>query len=243
MTQAIILAGGLGTRLRDLYPDRPKALVPILGRPFLQWQLEWLARGGVTDVLIAAGYKADMIAGWVEGQFQVPGSKFQVGVSAEPRPLGTAGGLKYVEGLIRGDRFYVLNGDSLVPNLIFQTLEKSAGVFPSIGKSAPGAVIAVARIEESGRYGTVEFDAGGRVTAFREKAERKAGWINGGVYLMSRATLGLVEPGKNLSIETDLFPEMARRGLLRVFPADAPLLDMGTPEGIRAMEAYLAAPS
>lgn len=233
--QAVLLAGGLGTRLRSQYPDRPKALVPIAGKPFLEWQMEWLARGGVSDVHIAAGHLAEVLVGWLAGR---PESALRITLSAEPAPLGTAGGLRYVEPHLRSDPFLVLNGDSLLPNLDFQSLEKTAADFPMIGKS--GAVLAVTCVNEAGRYGTVEFDDAGLVTAFREKARRKAGWINGGVYLMRRAILNSIEPGKNLSIETDIFPELALAGLLGVFRAEPPLLDMGTPEGITAMESFLA---
>ncbi len=226
--QAVILAGGLGTRLRELYPDRPKGLVPILGKPFLEWQIEWLRRGGVEHVHVAAGHMAEKIAEWAK---RFP----QVSVSTEPRPLGTAGGLKFVESHLESDPFLVLNGDSLMPELSFQSLEKRHA-----NSSNVWTTIVVARIEEAGRYGTVEFDDAGGVTAFREKAERKAGWINGGVYLMSRRTLGLIEIGKSVSIETDLFPQMTARGELRAFKATGPMLDMGTPDGIRVMEAYLS---
>lgn len=246
--QAIILLGGKGTRLQTLYSDRPKALVPIAGRPFIEWQLEWLGRGAVHGVHFAAGYKADVLDKWLTSRkgsgsvLRVSSFEFQVSLSTEPSPLGTGGGLKHVESDIRSDPFLVLNGDSLMPNMSFQSLEKSAAVFPMIGKShEPRAVLAVTRIEESGRYGTVEFDAQHRVTAFREKAERSGGWVNGGVYLMNRAALAQIEPGKALSIETDIFPEMARRGQLRVYQAEPPLLDMGTPEGIASMETWLAA--
>ena len=233
--QAIILAGGQGTRLRELHPNTPKALVPIAGKPFLEWQLEWLARGGVTDFHIAAGHLASQIETWTGNQ-----SSFLITVSREPQALGTGGGLKYVEPFIKSDPFYVINGDSLMPNLDFQSLEKFHRDFPMIGKS-PAALttLAVSRIESAGRYGTVEFDGHGTITAFREKAGRDAGWINGGVYLMSRSTLEGIPSNANVSIETDLFPGLAAKGLLAAFRGEPPMLDMGTPDGIRAMETYL----
>ncbi len=238
--QAIILLGGKGTRLSALYPDRPKALAPVAGRPFLVWQLEWLARGGVTDVHLAAGHLASVLQSQLSTlQSQVSGPTPHVSsltLSVEPEPLGTGGGLKFVEPFIRSDPFLVLNGDSLLPRLDFQSLEKAHAGF-----SNHWTTIAVTRMESAGRYGTVEFDAAQRVTAFREKAERQGGWVNGGVYLMDRCALALMEPGKNLSIETDVFPEMARQGRLRVCSCPGPLLDMGTPDGLAALEAFLSA--
>ncbi|MCX6993484.1 MAG: sugar phosphate nucleotidyltransferase, partial [Kiritimatiellaeota bacterium] len=104
---------------------------------------------------------------------------------------------------------------------------------------------AITRIESAGRYGTVEFDARKRVTAFREKAAhtggvgRTGGWINGGVYLARQALLSHIETDKKLSLETDIFPALCAGGQIAVFPAEPPLLDMGTPDGIQTMERYL----
>jgi NDP-sugar pyrophosphorylase family protein len=251
--QAVILCGGRGTRLSTLYADRPKALVPITGRPFLTWQLEWLARGGVTDVHLAAGHLADVLGAWLAEQArgqpeQVSGFKFQVSsfwlrctLSTEPAPLGTGGGLKFVEPHLVSDPFLVLNGDSLMPRLDFQALEKAHVEFSKPWKTAGAATLAVTRIAEAGRYGTVEFDAAQRITAFREKASRTEGFINGGVYLMDRGLLAAIESGKNISIEADTFPALAAAGRLQAAEFPPPLLDMGTPEGIRALEAFLAA--
>ena len=237
--QAIILLGGKGTRLSAMYPDLPKALVPIAGKPFLEWQLEWLARGGVTEFHLAAGHLAGQIETWANNQ-----RSFRITVSREPQALGTGGGLKFVEPFLKSDPFYVVNGDSLMPNLDFQSLETFHRNFPMIGKSNTKSsrdwtTIAVSRIESAGRYGTVEFNELGTITAFREKAGRDAGWVNGGVYLMSRGTLGGIPPDTNVSIETDLFPQLAAKGWLAAFRGEPPLLDMGTPDGIRAMEACL----
>ncbi|MBN1270391.1 MAG: NTP transferase domain-containing protein [Kiritimatiellae bacterium] len=237
---AIVLLGGAGTRLRKLFPDLPKALVPVAGRPFLQWQIEWLAQGGVERVHLAAGYKAAALHAHLESE--ISNLKSEISLSEEPEPLGTAGGLRFAAEQVAGDAFLVVNGDSLLPNLDFQALEKTAAIFPRIGKMASAqalATLAVTRIEESGRYGTVEFDGTGLVRAFREKADHSAGWINGGVYLVCRSVLDRIEPGRNLSLETDIFPALAREGRLKAHECPPPLLDMGTPNGLRAMEDYL----
>ena len=256
--QAVILCGGKGTRLSTLFADRPKALVPVAGRPFLAWQLDWLARGGITAVHLAAGHMSDVLGQWLQEQArgqkaevggqqsELSGFKFQVSgfwlrctLSTEPAPLGTGGGLKYVEPHLCSDPFLVLNGDSLMPRLDFQALAKAHAVFFRPWKNSGAATLAVTRIAEAGRYGTVEFDAAHRITAFREKASRTEGCINGGVYLMDRGLLAAIEPGKNISIETDTFPALAAAGRLQAVEFPQPLLDMGTPEGIRAMETFL----
>lgn len=226
--QAVILAGGLGTRLRELHPDRPKGLVPILGKPFLEWQIRWLESGGVSRVHIAGGYMADKIADWSK-------RLSRVSVSAEPSPLGTAGGLKYVEPHLHSDPFLVMNGDSLLPGMNFQGLESAHRI------SSKPVTIAVTHMEQAGRYGTVEFDESNSLTAFREKANHDRGWINAGIYLMDRSILASIEPNKNLSLETDIFPALAARRQIGVFKIAGPLLDMGTPDGIKVMEDWLAA--
>ena len=255
--QAILLVGGRGTRLSSLYADRPKALVPVAGRPFLERQVELLVRSGIRRIHLAAGHLADQLAEWLRerGTAEAP-DRFrwggaQVSISREPAPLGTGGGLKFIEPWIETDPFLVLNGDSLLPRLDFPMFgkneaefskqwEKTGVHFPNIGQCPPGW-LAVTRIEEAGRYGTVDFDKDGRVLAFREKAQREGGWVNGGVYLLSRVLLSAIEPGRSLSLETDIFPAWAAAGLLRAFRAPPPLLDMGTPEGLSAMSAFFAA--
>ena len=228
---ALILVGGLGTRLQSLFPDRPKALVPILGRPFIERQIAWLHAQGVTSVHLAAGHKAAMLEDWARDWKSAP---LPVTVSIEPLPLGTAGGLKFVEPFVRGEIFIVLNGDSLLPRLDLRAMLRAHH------ENKAAVTFAVTRIGQNGRYGTVEFDGSNRLTAFLEKAERTGGWVNGGVYAMNRAVLAGIAPGKNLSLETDVFPALTKAGTLRVFHCDPPLLDMGTPDGIRAMEKFLA---
>jgi len=240
--QAVVVCGGMGTRLRGLHPGVPKALVRVAGRPFIEWQIEWLARGGIRHVHLAAGYLAKAVQALAENEFTGTESGVSLTCSAEPAPLGTGGGLRFVEPFIRSDPFLVINGDSLLPNLdwsrlreSFQPLERSV---PEV--SNPWTVLAVTRIGESGRYGTVEFDERGRITAFREKAEREGGWVNGGVYRMNRAVLDLIPPDRGASLESDVFPRMARAGQLRAFEAPPPLLDMGTPEGLSVLERFLS---
>ncbi len=264
MTQAVILCGGKGTRLSALYSDRPKILVPIAGRPFLEWQLEWLGRNGITDIHLAAGHKADVLREWLESNNQAPecasrqknpdstsarrpvritlrGSPgvFQISFSTEPAPLGTGGGLRFVDPWVRGDPFFVMNGDSLSPYLDFEAMLAAHRREGATGPSRRSVTIAVTRINEAGRYGTVEFDAGGRVTAFREKAQREAGCVNAGVYLVSRSVLASIPPERSVSLETDVFPGLVQAGLVGACPAEPPMLDMGTPDGIAAMEAFL----
>lgn len=268
MPPAVILCGGRATRLASLYGDKPKALVPVAGRPFLEWQLAWLARGGVTRVHLAAGHMADQLVVWggkvsgvppspglrragrcqVSGEgtgtrespvrcwtFDPPPSTVSVSLSVEPRPLGTGGGLRYAADFVEGDALLVINGDTLLPGLDFQGLDAAAA-----GVSKGWTSIAVTRVDDASRFGTVAVE-GDRVVEFLEKGRSASGWINGGVYRMSREAVESIPAGAALSIETDLFPGWAREGRIAALSAAPPLLDMGTPDGLAEMERWLGA--
>lgn len=293
MIQAVILCGGKGTRLASLYSDRPKILVPVAGRPFIEWQLEWLGRQEFTDIHLAGGYKAEVLEQWLreesqrseaggrksevgdqraeatgrksEARSQKPGAgiqnpastiqhpastspltphsslftlhlsrfTFHISLSAEPMPLGTGGGLRYTSPWLRGNDFLAINGDSITPNLDLRSLVNRH-------RDEDAAItIAVSRIEETGRYGTVEFDDLGRVTAFREKEDRSGGWINTGVYLVKNKVLESIPREKPVSLETEIFPALVKAGQVYAASCPPPMLDMGTPEGIRALEQWL----
>jgi len=279
MPPAIILCGGRATRLASLYGDRPKALVPVAGRPFLEWQLAWLARGGVRRVHLAAGHMADQLAAWAEGvtgvecrvsggwagsptltvrhlSACVPGGgdsasgapcsasvrgtrhlalDTSLSISVEPRPLGTGGGVRFAADFVDGDALLVINGDTLLPELDFQGLEAAAARV-----SKGWTSIAVTRADDAARFGTVTVEDG-RVVEFLEKGRAAAGWINGGVYRLSREAVDSIPRDTAASIETDLFPAWARDGRIAAAPADPPLLDMGTPEGLAEMTRWLGA--
>lgn len=227
---AIILVGGLGTRLRALYPDRPKALVPIRGRPFIAWMLDWLRAHRVERVHLAAGHLAGQLVEWAAHQADP-----NLTVSHEPEPLGTGGGLRYALDRVAGDELLVLNGDSFVPELALHGW--LAEPFPTDADCA----IAVTRIEAPGRYGSVQFNDQNRIEAFLEKADRPAGWVNAGVYRMRRTAMDAAPTRPAFSLENDIFPALAQAGRLLAHPTPPPLLDMGTPEGIRALEEWLDA--
>lgn len=232
-TQAIILVGGKGTRIRSKFPGIPKPLVPVNGTPFLELQVAWLCRQGCSRFHLAAGYKATLIDQWAS-DYQERNQGIVISTSTEPEPLGTAGGLKWIEDRISSDPFLLLNGDSLLPELDINALLATHAA----GDAA--ATLAVTHIEEAGRFGTVEFeDNTGLVTAFREKASRESGWVNGGIYVMSRGILAAIPENTKMSLEQDLFPDLIGDKRLYMHKTAPPLLDMGTPDGLTAMSVYL----
>jgi len=228
--QAVILAGGLGSRLSKIHPNVPKAMVPVAGRPFLQTQTEWLSCRGITTIHLALGYMADAVLGWLRN-YRPPG--VEITTSTEPEPMGTAGGLKFAEPFMRSDPFLAVNGDTLLPNLDPRSMRKSHD------KSGARVSMAVTQIQDAGRFGSVEFNGRGKVISFHEKANRAKGWINGGVYMIDRSLVSALEEATSLSLENDVFPSLARDGLLGAVPTPPPLLDMGTPGGLKIMQSYL----
>ncbi len=235
---AIILLGGQGTRLAAQFPDRPKCLVPVAGRPFLEWQFAWLRRNGINRILLAAGHLADVLAAYLAAR---PADGLAVTLSREPRPLGTGGALQFVEPQLASDPVLVFNGDSLTPHLDFSTLWKTgAGFFHTVEKKFPQCgKLFVAPIAAASRFGTVEFDPAGYVTAFREKGADAAGYVNAGIYLLPRALLRAIPAGRAVSLETEIFPALVAQRQLVAIPIPPPLLDMGTPDGLAAMTAFL----
>ncbi|MCF7837392.1 MAG: NTP transferase domain-containing protein [Candidatus Marinimicrobia bacterium] len=229
--QAVILCGGRGTRLAALYPDCPKALAPISGRPFLAWQLDWLARGGCDRIHLAAGHRAAQIADWLAGQ--PPGRA--VTISREPRPLDTAGALAQCASWLTDELVVVCNGDSLLPRL-----DWPAFLTTGIPRAADARLV-LAPVAGASRYGAVHCDAADRITAFGEKTARAAGWVNGGVYLLRKKLIETWPADEPLSLERQVFPALAAAGRLYAHRAPPPLLDMGTPDGCAALEQWLDA--
>lgn len=231
---ALVLVGGFGTRLRSVVSDRPKALAEISGRPFLAWQLDALARQGVTHALLCTHHMSEMI----EAAF--PAGRLDNGIivshSREPQPLGTAGALRLAleaapEG---GDVVLGVNGDTF-----------TAFDLPTFMTAHPTdarATLLLAQVDDMGRYGSVESDSQGRVTQFREKAAAgtapQAGWINAGVYLLSRPCLADLPLNQPLSIERDVFPQWIGHGLY-TYCGGSRFLDIGTPESYAGAERYL----
>lgn len=218
---AAVLVGGLGTRLRGVVDDVPKPLAPVLGRPFLFYLLDMLALRGARSVTLCCGYKAELVRGAAGAEWL----GMPVRYSGEPAPLGTGGAAALAARGMESDFVLLLNGDSwLEPDW--------AGLLEAARRH--GAALALARVEETGRYGAVERGPDGRVASFAEKREGGGpGWINGGVYCLRRELLAGAPPGPS-SLERDWFPQWAARGILAGSEAPGAFLDIGTPESFAA---------
>lgn len=218
--KAFVLAGGLGTRLRPRFGDRPKALTPLAGRPFLAHQLEWLARHGVREAVVCAGYGADQLERELGD-----GRRWGVTLvySVEPEPLGTGGALKLAERLVTGPAL-IVNGDTLAECDPW-ALERARWEHGAIG------AVALYEVADARARGRVECDAGGAVVRFVEKDASFHGpaWVNGGLYAFAPALWRRLPAGAS-SLERDLLPALAAERRLRGFQVEGEFFDIGTPE-------------
>lgn len=222
--QALILAGGKGTRLRPLTVYTPKPIVPICNRPFLLYQIDTLRRAGITDITLSLSYQPNKIE-----HLLGDGSDFGVKLryTVESQPMGTAGAYKYAEELIR-EPTVVFNGDILtdldLKTVIREHTERNAL-----------ATIVLAPVENPSAYGLVETEKDGRIRRFLEKPkpdEITVNTINAGTYVLEPKVLDYIPAGENHSFEYGLFPKLLERA--EAFYAHIPQrtywIDIGTPE-------------
>jgi len=220
----IVLAGGLGTRIRPALPGLPKVLAPVAGRPFLEYLLIHLQRQGFHDVTLAVGHMADH----VEAQF---GTGKRLGLhlhySREHESLGTGGALRLALAVTDSNDLLVLNGDSyfgidLAALLSFHRERRAA------------ATLALARVSDSARYGSVSIGPTREVLAFHEKGEVGGGVINAGIYVFRRSVVDAIMPRRVVSLERDAFPRLVGRGLYGII-LDGHFVDIGTLEAYKEL--------
>ena len=224
--KAFILAGGEGTRMRPLTYDIPKALIPIHGKPMIQYQMELVQTVGVGEVILSIGY----LGGQVREAFG-DGSGFGIDITyvEEDTPLGTAGPLRLARDKLCGGPFFMFNGDVLTDI----NLEEFTGFHESQGRAA---TIALTPVEDVSNYGVVRMD-GDRITEFLEKTSqvKDSNLINAGIYLLEPEVIDIVPEGKSM-IETDVFPILASQGNLAGYSGDYRWYDSGTVEKYQSAE-------
>lgn len=226
-----ILAGGLGTRLRSAIDDRPKVLATVAHRPFLSYVLDQVAAAGVRRVVLCTGHLGEQL----EATFGDRHGALRLSYSREPTQRGTAGALRLALPLLRTDPVLVLNGDSYCD----AALEDFATWHRAHTEPRSGSLL-LTWIDDTSRYGAVEADEAGDIVAFREKGSLTApGWINAGVYVLSRRLLMSIPARGAVSIERDVFPRWIGRGL-GAYRVKVPFLDIGTPESYAQAEAFFA---
>ena len=220
--EVIILAGGLGTRLRSVVSEVPKCMAPVSGKPFLWYLLKYLSRYDVDRVILSVGYLREVIFKWIEVvKYEFP---FEFDYAVEEEPLGTGGGIKLALDKAMDERVFVLNGDTFFDVDLIHLNDAHI-----IGKKA--ITLALKPMRRFERYGTVNLEhITGTILSFNEKKYCEEGLINGGVYVISKNTPIFKGLGKKFSFETAVLePQCARRQLLGVVQ-NGYFIDIGIPE-------------
>lgn len=213
--ECIVLAGGLGTRLKGSVPDKPKCLAPIGGRPFLEWQLDLLQRQGFDHVVLSLGFRSDDVISWLSEN-----NHWQINIDyvVEETPLGTGGAIAYALGRCREERVFVFNGDTIL-NLDCRGM---------LASSTP-VTIALKPMKDFDRYGSVEYE-NGYIKAFNEKAYFAEGLINAGVYLIDRNVFLRMGLEGSFSFENMVLAPLAVDGNLSGVVSDVFFIDIGVGE-------------
>lgn len=237
LTQALILCGGLGTRLGDLTATIPKPMLPVAGRPFLDHLIQEVARFGVGRIVLLAGRFGEQVVAAFD-QRELYGARVEVLV--EPTPLGTGGALAFARDRL-DDTFLLLNGDSWID----ADLVGFGRAFAEARARQPdlAAQMLLQTVPDAGRFGSVTLE-GSHVRAFLEKSPERAGkpgLINAGVYLLTQAVLDLIPAGSPCSLEADVLPPLVALGRVAGIsaPAGSYFIDIGVPETFARVQAEL----
>jgi mannose-1-phosphate guanylyltransferase len=219
--QALVLAGGEGTRLRPLTYTTPKPVMPLAGRPFLSFMLDWVRSHGVDEVILSCGFMSEEVKGVLGDIYDGMRLRYVV----EEEPLGTAGPLRlaYDEGVLE-ERVLVLNGDVLTDIDLRAELQQHE-------RTGAQATLALYPVEDTSSYGVVPTDEEGRVEAFIEKGggDAPTDRINAGAYVVERELADAIPAGRAVSFEREIFPSLVGHGLYG-YAAAGYWIDIGTPE-------------
>lgn len=226
----LVLAGGFGTRLQSAVPNVPKALAPVGNIPFLQFQLEHWVYQGINSFVFLLHHESSQILNFLEGHVSGILRDCKFDCIIEAAPLGTGGAIAnaVTQLQIQGD-FLVTNADTWL----------GSGVAELVCTQAPA--LSVIRVDDAGRFGSVQFDQRHKVTAFFEKSVvTQAGWINAGMALLNAELFARWEQGV-CSLESSFFPTWVNRGVLSAVPLQADFIDIGIPADYQRFCRWIAA--
>lgn len=215
---AIILAGGFGTRLRSIVSDVPKPMAPVANKPFLSYLLEYLSKYQINSVVLCTGYKHNVI----ESYFSTSFKNIDIKYSIEDEPLGTGGAIKRAFQLIESDNALILNGDTLfnvdLSEFIHHHLTSNADI-----------TIALKHLTGYDRYGSVIM-SGNKVVDFEEKKYKDDGYINGGVYIVNKGILDGFDLPKTFSFEKEILESRLNELNINGYKSASYFIDIGIPE-------------
>jgi D-glycero-alpha-D-manno-heptose 1-phosphate guanylyltransferase len=225
--EGIVLAGGFGTRLREVVPDLPKPMAPIAGRPFLEILLSTLARKGFTRVVLSLGFMAEKII----THFGESYAGMHLVYEVESRPLGTGGAIRAALTRCESDHVFIFNGDTY--------LDLEVDELESLWQARGHPVIVVRKVPDTARFGRVEM-SDGRINAFLEKGMPGAGLINAGCYVLPKGALDAFALGQPFSLETEFFIKYLQRIRFDGFVTHGQFIDIGVPDDYVLAQTALA---
>jgi len=217
--ECIVLAGGLGTRLRGTIGDFPKCMAPVNGQPFLHYIFLYLQQQGCTRVILSLGYQAQVVTEWL-GTQQLP---FEVSHVIETEPLGTGGGMQLALKAATSQHVAVLNGDTMFDISLSDLLEFHT-------RKNATTTLGLKPMHDFSRYGVVQIDRDDNIIGFEEKKERDHGFINGGVYIIDRHPFLAKNLPEKFSFEKDYLEAFLDEGKFYGMPAGDYFIDIGIPE-------------
>ena len=224
--EAVILAGGLGSRLKEVVNDVPKVMAPVNGRPFLEYILDYLHRNIINHVVLSVGYKHEII----QKHFGKRYKDIELDYAIEETPLGTGGGIQKSFDKIKGYRAYVFNGDTL----FLINLEKLTNFHRS---KQTLFTLVLREVANTSRYGTVINDEKGLIISFNEKGQNKGkGLINGGVYLIEKKFFNHYPFPEKFSLEKDCFENLVHKKIFYGVICKQYFIDIGIPEDYKTAQ-------
>jgi D-glycero-alpha-D-manno-heptose 1-phosphate guanylyltransferase len=219
ITEAIILAGGLGTRLRSAVPDVPKCMAPVAGRPFLSYVIDYFSKQGIKRFIFSIGYKHEVIEDYLMAVY----NKLDYSTYVEEEPLGTGGAIHTACSLAISQDVLILNGDTF-----FEVNVEQLSNFHQ--RNDAECTIALKEMYDTDRYGVVEMDSTGRITSFKEKRFYQTSVINGGVYALNKKKFLKEQFPHKFSFEKDYFEKYYREKKIFGLKLDGYFIDIGIPE-------------
>ena len=227
--QAVILAGGKGTRLHHITSNKPKILAKVQGRAFITFILDQLEHFGVQKVILCTGYKGELVQEKL-GDFY---NSIKIVYSEEKELLDTGGALRLALPKLKSDEVIVMNGDSYID------VDLSDFTEWYLTKEAVAALL-LTKVQDTRQYGKVLLDRSLKIKGFEEKGEkRSSGWINAGVYIMKKKIIDIIPEGKPYSLELDFFPQLVENSLYG-YRFLAPFIDIGTPESYSRADSFFS---
>jgi len=225
--EAVVLCGGLGTRLRTVVSEVPKPMAPVSGRPFLEYLLEYLRQQDIQRVVLSVGYKREVIVDHFGRQW----NGVEVDYVVEEQPLGTGGGARLGLAKAQSDAVYLMNGDSFLSDRLGPLAE-------ALDANTPLAM-AVRREEDTARYGVCEFGDDLKIKGFASGQLGQPGFINAGVYALRRDLLETLPLPEAFSFENDFLAKSAAALGCRAVPCHGGFIDIGVPESFMLAQTYV----